>query len=90
MLNRIPLFIRKAARGWLTARPVVKPDLCIGCGHCREICPAKAIKIIEKKVEFDYERCIRCYCCHEVCPQKAIKLKSGLLVNVLKKALRLQ
>ncbi len=84
-VNKVPLPVMRTAKSLFTARPALSPELCIGCGHCMEICPAHAIKIIDKKPVFDYSRCIRCYCCHEVCPQKAIRLKSGLLAKAAEK-----
>ncbi len=53
-----------------------KPNLnCNGCNHCVEICPRKAIKLVEKRAKIDYSKCIRCYCCHEICTYNAIDLK---------------
>ena len=49
---------------------------CIGCGQCAEICPRKAIKIVDKKVKIDYSKCIKCYCCQEICSYNAIDLKT--------------
>jgi uncharacterized protein (DUF362 family) len=54
--------------------PVIK-DKCTACKQCVEICPEKAIKIIDNKARIDYSKCIKCYCCHEVCTYDAIKLK---------------
>lgn len=50
-------------------------EKCVGCGQCEEICPKKAIKIINKIAVVDYSKCIRCYCCHEVCMYNAITLE---------------
>lgn len=48
---------------------------CTGCGDCEQICPRRAIKLINNIARVNYDRCIRCYCCHEVCPDKAISLE---------------
>lgn len=54
--------------------PVIK-DKCTACKQCVEICPKKAIRIIDKKAHVDYTKCIKCYCCHEICTYDAIKLE---------------
>ena len=58
----------------LKTRPVLKKDMCIGCGVCKNICPAKAIKIEKKKAVIDRKACIRCFCCQEFCPKSAMKV----------------
>jgi len=56
-------------------RSPVSTEKCTACGQCEEICPKKAIKIVNQKVQIDYTKCILCYCCHETCPFDAIKLE---------------
>ncbi len=58
----------------LRKKPFPTKD-CIGCGVCRNKCPAKAINIDENRAYINYNSCIKCYVCHEVCPQHAIDLK---------------
>ncbi len=53
-------------RNGLAPKPAVKPA-CIGCGYCREICPAGAIRMQNGKARIDEKLCIRCCCCHELC-----------------------
>lgn len=50
-------------------------EKCTACKDCVQICPKKAIKIIEGQAKVDYSKCIQCYCCHEVCTYNAINLK---------------
>lgn len=65
-----------------TARPVANSD-CTGCGRCAEICPAKAMTIINAKVAIDFSKCIYCYCCHELCPHKGLNLRpTGVLARL--------
>ncbi len=64
----------------LRGKPVINPDLCIGCGACAEACPPNAITVSTdyaegvRKVRIFYGRCIFCGRCWEVCPEGAIKL----------------
>ena len=58
----------------LRTKPVLKKDMCVGCGICAGICPAKAIKIVRKKAVIDRKKCIRCFCCQEFCPKSAMKV----------------
>ena len=58
----------------LQTKPKLKKDMCVGCGVCANICPAKAIKIVKKKAIIDRKACIRCFCCQEFCPKSAMKV----------------
>lgn len=71
------------AKRYLASKPVQEKDTCAGCGQCAEICPAEAIQLGQRKIDFDYDRCIRCYCCQEVCPRDAIQFKKGLIMRLL-------
>jgi uncharacterized protein (DUF362 family) len=53
----------------------VPTEKCTACGQCVEICPKKAIQIINHRASVDYSKCIACYCCNEICPYEAIKLE---------------
>ncbi len=58
----------------LRTRPKLQKKLCVGCGICRDICPAHAIVIEKKKAKIDKSTCIRCFCCQEFCPKSAMKV----------------
>ena len=58
----------------LRTRPKVKRNMCVGCGVCADICPAKTIVIKNKKAVINKGGCIRCFCCQEFCPKSAIKV----------------
>ncbi len=58
--------------------PKILEKRCVRCKICEEKCPAKAIDISRKKI--DYRKCIRCYVCHEVCPNDAIELARRFLI----------
>ncbi len=75
------LFIGKALR----SVPKLKTGECVGCGVCRDICPAKAITIKKGKAIIDRPACIRCFCCQEFCPKGAMKVKRPLLAKLLNK-----
>ena len=64
----------KIAGAVLKTRPVLDKDLCVGCGMCAEICPAKAIVMKNGKAVIDRGDCIRCFCCQEFCPKSAMKV----------------
>lgn len=73
-------------RRWLERRFVATPhasERCIGCGICRDNCPAEAIAITGRQAHVDLKRCIRCYCCHELCPHRAIELRRSALARLL-------
>lgn len=75
-------FISKAA---LEHKPTLKKRLCVGCGKCARICPAKAIEMKNKKPHINREKCIRCFCCQEFCPRAAMVAHRPLAAKVLNK-----
>ena len=52
---------------------IVDPNMCEGCGICRDVCPGEAITINEVPI-FNDEDCIQCFCCIELCPKGALKV----------------
>ena len=69
-------------RRYLTPRPKVLTNKCVGCGKCAESCPAHTIAIVDRKACIDRSKCIRCYCCHEMCPIHAIQVKRSRLLKL--------
>ncbi len=80
--NPIKRFLGKVAAMILRTKPVLKKDLCVGCGVCSGICPAKAMTIKNKKVVIDRKKCIRCFCCQEFCPKSAMKVKRTFIAGI--------
>ena len=78
--------IGQAMEKFLTSRPQVKPDECVGCGVCAKTCPAKAIDMATKKPVIDRSKCIRCFCCQEFCPKGAMKVHRPFIARLLNKA----
>lgn len=77
----VRLFTAKALR----SVPILRDKMCVGCGVCENICPAKAIKIEKGKAIIDRGACIRCFCCQEFCPKGAMQVKRTLIARILTK-----
>jgi len=80
--NPIKRLLSKLVGAILRTRPVLKPDMCVGCGVCAGICPAKAIVIKKKKAKIDRKKCIRCFCCQEFCPKSALKVRRTFIAEL--------
>lgn len=61
---------------------IVRNDLCIGCGRCKQRCQMDAIQIVDKKSIVDLTRCIGCGICVPTCPKEAILLERNAKVKV--------
>ena len=80
--NPIKRCFSKFAGAILRTKPVLVKKMCIGCGVCANICPAKAIKIENKKAVINRSDCIRCFCCQEFCPKSAMKVKRTAIAKI--------
>ena len=75
----------KTAALALRTRPGLKRALCVGCGVCRDVCPAHAITIENGRAHIDRGRCIHCFCCQEFCPKGAMVVGRTALAKLLEK-----
>ena len=80
--NPFKSLLGKVVSKVLATRPALVPDMCVGCGVCKNICPAKAIVIKDGKAIIDKKKCIRCFCCQEFCPKSAMKVKKTLVASI--------
>ena len=69
----------------LTPFPKLDPPACIGCGKCAQICPAKAIRIQDRRPRINRSVCIHCFCCQEFCPRGAMKVGRHAIMRMLGK-----
>ena len=80
-----------AARKFCSLQPVqttnfiaeLKPELCIGCGRCIDVCPVEAVSLVSandpqhpwlRKCVHDSGRCLGCGLCARVCNSGALSL----------------
>lgn len=58
--------------------PSMDVDLCVGCGACAHICPARLFTLTPNdggiSLQADFSRCIYCARCSELCPTGAIAM----------------
>lgn len=80
-LDRLPKFLRPAAKKLTTPTPKIRKKQCVGCGKCAESCPQHTIVIRDGKAVIDYKQCIRCFCCHEMCPKHVIDIRRWSLLH---------
>lgn len=74
--------MKKGLSALLRSRPKLY-DGCVGCGHCAELCPAKAITIRDKQAVIDRKKCVRCFCCQEFCPTGAMRVQRTFVAKIL-------
>ena len=67
----------------LSPRPTAKKGVCIGCGKCQKMCPAKAIVVKNNSPKIRRRACIGCFCCQEFCPKGALEAKRPPIARLL-------
>ncbi len=50
---------------------VERPEECVACGLCAEVCPVGAIEV-EDRVRLDEGRCVGCSLCVQACPRRVL------------------
>jgi formate hydrogenlyase subunit 6/NADH:ubiquinone oxidoreductase subunit I len=66
-------------------------DNCISCGLCSQICPNKAIEMVEvpekykekypkKYPKVDLRKCCFCALCQDICPKKCLKMTRNVFL----------
>lgn len=83
--KHVPGFLAPIAARMLKTQPEIVSRNCVGCGICKNSCPAGAIKITAHKAQINYAACLKCYCCHELCPRHAINIHRSLLFRIATK-----
>lgn len=64
-------------KGYVEAEGIIADimlDRCIGCGTCAEVCPFKAIEIVDDKANLRKAICRGCGTCAVECPEGAIDI----------------
>ena len=49
-------------------------EKCNGCGRCAEVCPVKAVEMVDDKPVIDPKVCLRCTTCMSECEPQALKI----------------
>ena len=81
-----PEFLMNFVKKHINPRPVFDHNVCVGCGDCAANCPAKVIKMENRKPHLiSTEKCIRCFCCQELCPRKAVSVYKPFILRMLSK-----
>ena len=75
--------VRGAMNACLASKPKVKTNACVGCGKCRDICPAHTVAIRNKKAVIERRHCIKCFCCQEFCPVGAMRVHRSPVAKLL-------
>jgi uncharacterized protein (DUF362 family)/NAD-dependent dihydropyrimidine dehydrogenase PreA subunit len=80
---RVPGFLMDRFGAMVSLRPRPSPDRCTGCRKCADVCPAKAITMVNSVAKVDTGKCIKCYCCHELCEYDAIDLHRPVMLRLM-------
>ena len=76
-------FVQRGMNACLASKPKVKKRACVGCGKCRDVCPAHTIRIENKVAVIDRKHCIKCFCCQEFCPVGAMRVHRSPIARLL-------
>jgi len=79
----IPGFVGRLLSRLVWVKPVIRVEICTGCGECRNVCAARAIEMHRKKAVIDHRLCTSCLCCHEACPVGAVQAGMSRLARLI-------
>lgn len=54
--------------------PIVKSDICTGCGLCVSVCPDRTMSLVAKIAQVSGDKCMACGHCQAACPVQAIEV----------------
>ncbi len=64
----------------------INPEVCIGDGACKRVCPTKAISGENKKTHgINPDLCIDCGACGRICPRAAVIDNIGRVATMMKR-----
>ena len=81
--NPISKIIALVSKNIFENKPYLHKNKCICCSKCANICPAKAITMVNNHPVIDRTKCIKCYCCQEFCPVGAMQVKTSVFAKIL-------
>jgi uncharacterized protein (DUF362 family)/Pyruvate/2-oxoacid:ferredoxin oxidoreductase delta subunit len=79
----IPGFLGRLASRLVRVEPIVRKDICTGCGQCADVCPIGAIEVTKGKAVVNHRLCTSCLCCHEACPEGAVGTRMSKLARLI-------
>jgi uncharacterized protein (DUF362 family)/NAD-dependent dihydropyrimidine dehydrogenase PreA subunit len=82
----MPPGLSRRVVSFLSLKPYFKTSKCKCCGICQKICPARAIRLKDRRMVVDRSHCILCLCCQEICPHAAIKVRKNRLLELLSRS----
>jgi ferredoxin len=57
----------------------LRPEGCVGCGRCVEVCPHQVFELAGKRVRIvDRDACMECGACARNCPFSVIEVDAGV------------
>lgn len=57
----------------------LRPEGCVGCGRCVEVCPHQVLALAGKQVRVvDRDACMECGACARNCPLSVIEVDAGV------------
>lgn len=77
--------LAKILTSLFASRPAIDPGRCVGCGECAAVCPAEAIRVVNRRARIDDAKCIRCFCCQEFCPKGVIRVRRTFTARLIDK-----